>query len=63
MREKGLIEKRVNWEKRLELILCRNLEKKGGRIGQEAKGDLEEESEGSASDFCKESREGGKLFQ
>lgn len=32
-------------------IVRKNLEKRAGRLGQEAKADLEEESEGSASEF------------
>lgn len=37
-------------------MLRRNLERREGRLGQEAKGDQEEESESFTSDFRKEFR-------
>lgn len=52
MGERGLLEKKGSWEKGIgSCIVRRNLEKREGRLGQETKGDLEEESEGSTSEF------------
>lgn len=52
--ERGLLEKRELGKRNENFIVHRNLEKREGMLGKEDKGDLEEESEGSTSEFLQE---------